>query len=135
MKILLKIGGIYHLLCAVMHLSFPTHYQWNERLQCLSPQDSAIIFGNLNIMSWCLLIFWLIFAYIPFFKTEDLLETSIGKILLTSIVLFWSARIFILQPIFFNFQIEGSIEQELFMAIGLVLFAIPWIKEIILKRN
>jgi hypothetical protein len=40
------------------------------------------------------------FAYIPFFYSNELLTTQLGKAVLTCIIFFWVVRIFILQPIF-----------------------------------
>ncbi|MCP4130307.1 MAG: hypothetical protein GY754_04940 [bacterium] len=134
MKILLKIGAVFHLLCAVMHIFFPNMYQWSQRLGSLSPEDSAVILGNLNVMNWCMLIFWLLFAVIPFFKSSEVLETSLGKMFLTGIVLFWFIRIAVLQPLVIGLNSPGAIEQVLFLMPGLLLFGIPWVSAVKRKK-
>ena len=99
-ELFLKMGAVFHLICALFHTAFPKMFNWNENLSELSEEKSIIIKQNLHIMNICLLIFLLIFAIVPFFFSSELLATSIGNTILFLIIVFWIIRIFILQPLF-----------------------------------
>jgi len=107
-ELFLKIGGVYHLLCALLHIFFPRLLRWENNLKGLSAGRKTIIRQSLHIMNLCLLLFWLILAYIPFFYASELLETHLGMGVLTSIVLFWAVRIFVLQPVFMGVKTRES---------------------------
>jgi hypothetical protein len=128
MKIILIIGGVFHFTCAVSHWFFPQIFQWVKNLESLPAEKSAAMLSTLNVQNWCLLIFWLALTYIPIVHADDLLNTRLGKTLLTCIVLFWVIRIFIFHPVFIGFASRESIVQVAYLSIGLVLFSIPWIK-------
>jgi hypothetical protein len=126
-ELLLKCGGIFHFICAVSHLVFPHLFQWKSKLSNLSDENQSQILNSLTLMNSCQLIFWLIFAFIPLFYTEDLIDSPLGKGILTAIVLFWIVRIFVLQPVIIGFKTKISKLQVAFFTIGLILFIIPWI--------
>ncbi len=123
--LLLKIGGVFHLICALFHIVFPKMFNWNENLSELSDDKSIIIKQNLHIMNICLLLFWLVFAIVPFFFASELLTTSIGKTILISIIVFWIIRIFILQPIFVGLKTKESWQMIIFFLFGFIFFVIP----------
>jgi hypothetical protein len=124
-ELLLKIGGIFHLVCALFHIVFPKMFNWNENLSELSAKKSLIIKQNLHIMNICLLLFWLIFAIVPFFFSSELLTTSIGKMILILIITFWIIRIFIFQPIFVGIKTKESWQMIIFFLVGFIFFIIP----------
>ena len=99
-NVMLKIGGIYNILCALLHVIFPKMFNWNNLLESLPGEKRFIIEQNLHIMNWCLAIFWVILAYIALKHTSELTKPGLGRTLLTSIVIFWVIRIFILQPVY-----------------------------------
>jgi hypothetical protein len=124
-ELLLKIGAIFHLICALLHVAFPKLLNFKENLSELSPEKKVIIKPTLHIMNICLLLFWLAFAIIPFFFPSELLTTSIGKTFLALIIVFWIIRIFILQPIFIGLKTKETWQMIIFFFIGFVFFLIP----------
>ena len=108
MIVLLKIGGIYHLLCAIGHIFFPTALKWNEIFTPLGDKIANETLMTLNIMNLVILFFWVMLAYIPFFNTKDMLETKTGKSLLTFIFIFWAFRIFVLQIYYWDVIIRSD---------------------------
>jgi hypothetical protein len=128
--LLLKIGAVFHLVCALMHLAFPKMLNLKENLSELSPKRRIIIEPAFHIMNFCILVFLLVFAIIPFYFPSELLATSIGKTFLASIIAFWAIRIFILQPIFIGLKAKESWQMIIFFLIGFILFLIPGINAI-----
>ena len=127
-ELFLKIGAIFHLVCAFFHIAFPKMFNCNENLSELSAEKSIIIKQNLHIMNICLLLFWLVFAIVPFFFSSELLTTSIGKTILILIIVFWTIRIFILQPIFVGIKTKASWQMIIFFLVGFIFFIIPGLK-------
>lgn len=126
-ELLIKLGAIFHLVCALFHIAFPRMFNWKENLSELSAEKNIIIRQNLHIMNVCLLLFWLIFAIIPFFFSSELLVTPLGKTILFLIIIFWIVRIFILQPLFVGVKTKESWQMIIFFLIGFILFIIPGI--------
>jgi len=125
------IGGIYHLICALSHIFFPKVYNWNENLKELSNAKKKIIKNNLYLSNTCTILLWLILSYIPIFYSNEILNSQLGNIFLTLIVLFWVVRIFILQFIFSNIKTKEFWIRTIFFLFGLFVFFIPWIKIVI----
>jgi hypothetical protein len=130
-EFLIQLGGIFHLICGLFHIIFPRMFKWKEHLRGLSKDDLKIIKENLYISNICIMLFWFILAYIPFFFAHEILTTQIGKTLLTAIIIKWIIRIFILHPIYSNVKEKLSILRVLFFLTGFLLFFIPWIMYII----
>ena len=131
-EFLIQLGGIFHFICGLSHIIFPRMFKWKEHLSGLSKKDLKVIKENLYVSNICIMLFWFILAYIPFFFPHEILTTPIGKTLLTAIVIKWIIRIFILHPIFSNIKEKLSILRVVFFFIGFLLFFIPWIKCVIL---
>lgn len=125
MVLLLRIGGVFHLACAVTHIFFPGIFSWDKRLAPLTGEEGRVILSNLNVMNWCLFLFWMMVAYLPLRHGGDMMKTAIGRTVLVSIVLFWMIRIFLFQPLFVGFDMTGSVSQTLILSAGLVLFGPP----------
>ena len=124
-ELLLKLGGIFHLICALFHIVFPRMFNWDENLSELSGEKNIIIQPNLHIMNLSLLLLWLIFAVVPFFFPSELLTTSIGKTILFSILVFWIIRIVVLQPILAGIKTKESWQQIIFFSVGVIFFIVP----------
>ncbi|MCP3940644.1 MAG: hypothetical protein GY710_04070 [Desulfobacteraceae bacterium] len=129
-EFLLKIGGVYNLLCALLHLVFPKMFGWKEILLLLPGDKRPFLEQPLYIMNWCMGIFWIIFAYICFVHSSDLLKPGIGRTLLVSMVTFWIIRIFVLQPVYIGLCAPISWQMIGFFMVGLILFAVPLIKSL-----
>ena len=132
-ELLIKLGGIFHLICGLFHIIFPKIFKWEDNLNDLPETKRKIIKESLYLSNICILLFWLILAYIPFFYSQEMLTTKIGRALLTCIVIKWVIRIFILHPIFSGIKSKLSISRILFFLAGFLLFLIPWIKIFIIK--
>ncbi len=126
LELIIKIGGVHLLICAVFHLFFPRMYHWEKSLESLSKENNIRILNTLRLMNGCQFIFWLILAYISLFYSKDLLSSSLGKSILAMIVLFWIIRILIFQPLYVGFKTRIARLQLLFFITGLSLFIVPW---------
>jgi len=132
--VLLRVEGVFHLLCAVTHIFFPRMFQWDKNLAGLTGESLAVIRSNLNVMNACLLFFWVMLAYLPIVHAREMLELKIGNALLVFVVLFWVLRIFILQPLFIGFSAEGTVGSTVIFIVGLLLFAIPTVNALFRKQ-
>jgi len=131
-EFLIQLGGIFHFICSFFHIIFPRMFKWKEHLSGLSKEDLKFIKENIYTSNICVMLFWFMLAYIPFFFPLEILTTQIGRTLLTAIVIIWIIRIFILHPIFSNLKEKLSILRVIFFFIGFLLFFIPWILCVIL---
>jgi hypothetical protein len=129
-EVLLKIGGIYNILCALLHVLFPRMFKWEKILKLLPNDKRLIIEPSLYIMNWCMVVFWVILAYISLVHTSALLIPGLGRTLLASIVIFWVIRIFVLQPVYIGIQNPRSWIMIGFFLVGLILFAVPLIESL-----
>jgi len=127
-EFLLKIGGLYNTLCALLHVVFPKMFKWGEILLQLPGDKAPFLAQPLYIMNWCMAVFWIILAYIPIVHSSDLLKPGLGRTLLWSIVIFWIIRIFVLQAVYIGLTALISWQMIGFFLIGLILFAVPLIK-------
>ncbi len=125
MILILKIGGIYNILCALLHVMFPKMLGWEKILPSIPDHQRPFVRQPLYIMNWCLALFWVILAYIPIFYADQMLTTGLGKSLLAAIVIFWLIRIFVLQPVYIGMKSAESRKMTGFFLVGLILFAVP----------
>lgn len=120
MNTLIIIGGLIWLAVFVFHLFFWKLFDWKNDLSSLNPLNKAIM----QVLNLCLMLVFLIFAYISVFHTDELLTTSLGKSMLVGIVLFGVFRA-IEQVIFFDLKHFRS-KAVLFVALlGTTIYLIP----------
>lgn len=129
-ELLLKIGGIYNILCALLHVIFPKMFRWGKIMQLLPRDKRLILEPSLHIMNWCMAVFWLILAYIALVHTSELLIPGLGRTLLASIVIFWVIRIFMLQPLYVGINHRASWQMIAFFLAGLIFFAVPLVQSL-----
>ena len=129
-ELLLKIGGVYNVLCALLHVIFPRMFKWGKILEAISGDKRLILEPSLYIMNWCMAIFWAILAYIALVHTSELLTPGLGRTLLASIVIFWVIRIFVLQPLYIGIKNRMSWQMISFFLVGLILFAVPLVQSL-----
>ena len=129
-ELLLKIGGIYNILCALLHVIFPKMFQWDKILESLPRDKRLTLRPSLHIMNWCMAVFWGILAYIPLVHTSELLLPGLGRTLLASIVIFWVIRIFVLQPLYIGVKNRASRQMIAFFLVGLILFTVPLVQSL-----
>ena len=128
--LLLKIGGIYNILCALLHVIFPKMFRWEKAMKLLPRDKRLILEPSLHIMNWCMAVFWVILAYIALVHTSELLTPGLGRTLLISIVIFWVIRIFVLQPLYVGIKHWASWQMIAFFLVGLILFAVPLVQSV-----
>ncbi len=97
MKSLIIFGGVLWVICFVFHVFFWKLFDWKNDLESVKQVNKAII----QVLNLCLMLCFLIFAYISLVQTDELLNTSLGKTLIAGMSLFGVFRV-IEQIIFFN---------------------------------
>ena len=122
MKTLIIIGGFFWLGYFVFHIFFWKLFNWKVELNKLHPVNKAIM----QVMNLCLMLVFLVFAYISIFHTDELLTTGLGKSILGGIVLFGLFRA-VEQVILFDLKPHLS---KLFLVITIItttFFLVPLI--------
>src|SRR3990170_1913808 len=87
-KVLIYVGGVYHLCWATFDFFWPYLFNWEKTLEPLDDFNRPI----LRIASKLLSLLYAGLAYFSFFHTRELLETGIGRALLIFMALFWTIR-------------------------------------------
>ena len=85
---LLKIGAIFHILFALFHLLFWKLFDWVQDLKKLSHINKSVM----QILNLRLIFVFLIFAYISYFNTTEMLTSKLGQTMTLAIALFWGFR-------------------------------------------
>ncbi len=119
---LIFIGGIYHLAFAVFHVLFWKLFRWKDELSKLN----VINRGVMQILNLRLIFIFLVFAYVSFFHSTELLTTGIGNILLLAIALGWLGRA-IEQIYFFGLKKAVSIMMFAIFIVGAAIYIYPFL--------
>ncbi len=117
---LLLIGTIFHLAFVVFHLLFWKLFDWVHDLKKLSYINKSVM----QILNLRLIFVFLIFSYISFFNTDELLNTKLGLTMTAAMALFWGFRS-IEQIVYFGVKNFSSNLLLAFFIFGSVLYA--WI--------
>jgi hypothetical protein len=120
-----KLAGIHCVICGILHIPLPFIFKWSELLVNIPEEGRNVIGDALHIMNWCMTVGWFLLAYILIRFSRDMLVPGIGRTLLISMVIFWTIRIFILQPYYMGITSPISIQMLVNFFIGLFLFVIP----------
>lgn len=120
MKIPIIIGGFFALAFFVFHIFFWRLFDWKKDLSSLSPVNRAVM----QILNLCLMIVFLIFAYVSIFHAGELLTTGLGRAILAGIALVWFLRA-IMQIVFFGLRNAVSIAFFMIFLIGTGLYLLP----------
>lgn len=97
--LIIKLAALFNFVFGVFHLFFWKLLKWEDQLKRVSLVNKAVV-QTLNI---CLTFIFLLIAYIFFFHSDEILTTSIGRVLLLGMALFWSVRV-VAQLYFFNLK-------------------------------
>ena len=122
MKTLLFIGGIYHIAFAVFHALFWKLFDWKEEL----PRLNVINRSVMQILNLRITFIFLVFAYVSFFHSTELLTTGIGNVLLLGIALAWFGRA-IEQIYFFGLKKAVSIMLFTIFLVGAAIYIYPFL--------
>lgn len=98
-KVLIYAGGVYHVCWAIFDSFWPIIFDWEKRLAKLDDLNWALPY----ITSRLLVVLYLMLAYISFFHTLELLETSLGRTILFFVSIYWTVRI-AMQVQYFSFK-------------------------------
>ncbi len=120
MKMLIYFGGILWIICFIFHVLFWKLFNWKHDLDSVNKVNKGII----QVLNLCLMLCFLIFAYISLFQTEELLTTSLGKSLIAGMALFGVFRV-IEQFIFFDLKHIRSKAVLVVALIGTAIYLIP----------
>jgi hypothetical protein len=99
MKALIYSGGVLWLISFVFHIFFWKLFDWKNDLDSVKPVNKGII----QVLNLCLMLCFLIFAYVSFFEADALTSTSLGRSLIAGMALFGIFRV-IEQFIFFDLK-------------------------------
>jgi hypothetical protein len=123
LKVFIFIGGFYHLLWVIFHIFWPKIFKWKESLSGLDLINRSLMY----IQSIFLMITFLIFSFIAFFHTNEMISTNLGLSLIASFALFWLIRS-IVQIYFFGYKDKRSIVLIIMFLFGFVIHLIPFMK-------
>lgn len=119
-KILIIIGGVYHLLWAGFHLFFPKYFKWDTTLKNIDFINKSLM----NIQSIFLLITFLIFGFAALIFPSELINTNLGRFFIVSFALFWLCRS-IVQIYYFGVKnIKANVFHLIFI-FGFLIHLIP----------
>ncbi len=117
-----RLGGLFNVAFAVFHVLFWRLFDWKRDLASLTFINRQVM----QILNLCLTFAFLMFAYVSFFHTAELLGTGLGRALLLLISVFWFLRA-VEQVIFFRLRRTLSVAYFLTFLIGALLYAYPWL--------
>lgn len=120
MKLLLTVGGVYNIAFAIFHIFFWKIFNWNRDLKKLEKINKAIM----QVLNLCLTFCFIVFSYLSFFHSAELLTTSLGTVVLSAISIFWLLRA-IEQMVFFKRKNLVSIVFFIVFLGGFVIYGIP----------
>ncbi|MBK7105176.1 MAG: hypothetical protein IPH62_07825 [Ignavibacteriae bacterium] len=114
------IGGFYNLAFAIFHLLFWKIFNWNKELKRMNFINGGI-FQILNIS---LTFVFIIFAFLSFFYTKELVTTQLGNSILRLISFFWFFRA-LQQIYFFGIKNKTSVLFFIGFLIGAGIYIYP----------
>lgn len=103
MRTLIQIGGVLWVICFIFHVFFWRLFDWKNDLESVKTVNKGII----QVLNVCLMLCFLIFAYISLAETDELLSSSLGKSLIVGMALFGFFRV-VEQFIFFDLRLFRS---------------------------
>jgi hypothetical protein len=114
------IGGVFNLGFAIFHLMFWRLFRWKDELALLTIINRSVM----QILNLCLILVFIVMAYISFFNTTELISTNLGRALLVAFSLFWFLRM-IEQVIFFGIKKTVSGAFALVFLFLSVIYIVP----------
>jgi hypothetical protein len=138
---LIIFGGVFHLGFVVFHLFFWQLFKWrparlSEYISLLETgkESATLIYVNravTQILNLCLTFVFIVVAYISLFYSSELLSSSLGRVLIICISVFWFLRT-IEQLVFFGLKRRLSVVLTFLFVIGFLIYLIPFITEVLL---
>ncbi len=103
MRLLIQIGGVLWVICFVFHIFFWRLFDWKNDLESVKKVTKGII----QVLNLCLMLCFLIFAYISLVHTDELLISPLGKSLIVGMAIFGWFRV-VEQFIFYDLRLFRS---------------------------
>jgi hypothetical protein len=103
MRTLIQIGGVLWVICFIFHVFFWRLFDWKNDLESVKKVNKGIM----QVLNLCLMLCFLIFAYISLVQTDELLSSSLGQSLIVGMALFGFFRV-VEQFIFFDLRLFRS---------------------------
>jgi hypothetical protein len=91
MEVSLKITGILLILLALIHIVFPSYFNWKHELSSLSLLNRQIMLVHTFFIALIVLLMGILCVV----ASRDLIETSLGKKVVLGLAVFWICRFFI----------------------------------------
>lgn len=113
-------GGIYTIVLIVFHVLFWRIFNWPETLKSLNDVNRATI----QVLNISITFIFVIFAYISFMHTQELLNTRLGRSLLILISGLWIFRA-AQQVVFYKLKHKASVGLAFYFLLGSVLYGVP----------
>lgn len=113
-------GGIYTVGLIVFHVLFWKIFRWPETLRTLNFVNRA----TMQVLNISITFIFVIFAYLSFVYTRDLVNTGLGKTLIALISVLWTFRA-CQQVIFYKLKHSASIGLAIYFLVGATLYGIP----------
>jgi hypothetical protein len=91
MHVHLIITGILLIALALVHLVFPSYFNWKKELPLLSLVNRQLM----TIHTFFIALTVLLMGVLCLVATDDLINTHLGKVITTGLAIFWSIRLII----------------------------------------
>ncbi len=118
--LLIKIGGVYHLLFAVFHLFWPKLFKWDENLSSLDEINRSLM----PIMSGLFIYVYIVIFAISTFFSGEVASSIPGKLFLFSIAGFWLVRSG-MQIVYYGLKEKTAIVFFIIFLCGVGLYSLP----------
>ncbi|MBI5084799.1 MAG: hypothetical protein HZB13_09415 [Acidobacteria bacterium] len=116
---LIRAGAVFNAAFFVFHIAFWRLFDWKRQLPLLTPINRAVM----QVLNLCLMCAFLVFAWVSWFHTGEMLATPLGHALLAWIAIFWAIRA-AEQLVFFQRTGSSWVFFTIFV-IGTLLYAWP----------
>jgi len=120
---LLIIGGFYNLIFAVIHLTLPKVCKWKEDIAKLTLVNR----GMFQVFSILVTLYLFFLAYVSLFHTQELIDTSLGHMIIAFIALGWTIRA-VSQIFIYGVKELASIALTIVFFAGTIIYLIPMIQ-------
>lgn len=91
MYIQLNITGVLLIALALVHVIFPSYFNWKKELPLLSLVNRQLM----TIHTFFIALTVLLMGVLCLVATDDLINTRLGKVITTGLAIFWTIRLVI----------------------------------------
>jgi len=118
MEFHLKIIGVLLIILAIIHISFPKRFNWNEELKPLSLINRQLMYVHSFFIAFAILLIGILCLS----STHELIETRLGKNISLGLAIFWVVRLLVQ---FFGYSAKLW-RGKRFETVMHILFSIFW---------